>query len=150
MKTTALAQPQDAPARAGLPRRLAAAFYDAFLLFALWFAAAAAMLPLTGGEAVGPGNPLFTSYLFLVAFLFFGWFWTHGGQTLGMRAWRLRVQRRDGGPLTWSHALLRFLVAIPSWLLLGAGFLWALVDRDGQTWHDRYSETVVVRVSSKS
>lgn len=134
---------------AGLLRRLGAILYDSLLLFALLFVATALVLPLTGGQAIAPHNPLYTSYLFLVSFFFFAWFWTHGGQTLGMRAWRIRVQQRNGSPITWTQALLRFMTAIASWLLLGAGFLWALVDREKMAWHDRYSQTVLVVVPKK-
>ena len=129
---------------ASLLRRLAAILYDGLLLIALLFIAAAVVLPLTGGEAVHSGNPLFTSYLFIVAFVFYAWFWTHGGQTLGMRAWRLRVVRYDGGPISLWQALLRYLVAYVSWVALGAGFWWSLVDREKLTWHDRYSQTKLI------
>ncbi len=134
------------PQRAGLARRLAAIFYDTLLLFAVLFFATALALPFTHGQAVRPHNPWYSSYLLLVTFFFLAWFWVHGGQTLGMRAWGLRVQRRDGGPISWWQALLRFLVAMASWAVLGAGFWWMLVDREHMTWHDRYSETVIVRI----
>lgn len=130
--------------RAGLLRRLAAILYDALLAAAVLFLAVALVLPLTDGEAVQAGNPLFTSYLFLVLFLFFAWFWIHGGQTLGMRAWRLRVQTRDGRPISWGQAMLRYLMAWVSLLAGGLGYLWLLVDRDNETWHDRFSDTVMV------
>lgn len=141
----------DAPAckPVGLLRRLGAILYDSLLLFALFFIATALVLPLTGGQAIAPHNPFYTSYLFLISFFFFAWFWTHGGQTLGMRAWRIRVQQRNGSPITWTQALLRFMTAIASWLLLGAGFLWVLVDREKMAWHDRYSQTVLVVVPKK-
>jgi uncharacterized RDD family membrane protein YckC len=139
-------QPVAALARAGLLRRLGAVLYDALLLFALLFFAGALVLPFTGGEAVPSGNWVFSTYLLLVSFLFFGWFWTHGGQTLGMRAWRIRVQQPDGTPVTWGQALRRFLTALLSWGLFGAGFLWVLIDRNGQSWHDRASGTVSVRL----
>ncbi|QKT04552.1 RDD family protein [Ectothiorhodospiraceae bacterium 2226] len=142
-KTTATPVAAPTLPRAGLLRRFAAIFYDALLLIAVWMGAAALVLAFTGG-AVSPGNPLFQTYLLLVTFAFFAWFWMHGGQTLGMRAWRVRLRRRDGGPLTLYHVLLRFMVAIGSWLALGLGFLWALVDKEGLTWHDRYSETELV------
>lgn len=129
----------------GLLRRLAVIVYDAFLLFAVAFVAGILALPLTG--AITPGNPFFTSYIFFVCFFFFGWFWTHGGQTLGMRAWRVRVQRYDGGPITWWQAMLRFLVAFVSWGALGLGFLWSLFDKRKRTWHDIYSESVLVVIS---
>ncbi len=100
---------------ASLFRRLAAMVYDGLLLLAVLFVSTAIVLPLTGGEAVGAGNPVFMTYLFLVSFFFFAWFWTHGGQTLGMRAWKIRVQRLDGGPISWSQALLRYMVGLISW-----------------------------------
>jgi uncharacterized RDD family membrane protein YckC len=61
-----------------------------------------------------------------------------------MRAWRVRVQRYDGKPITWWQALLRFLIAFVSWGALGLGFLWSLYDKRKRTWHDIYSESVLV------
>jgi len=130
--------------RCGLLRRLAAIFYDTLLLLAVLFVAAGIPLLFTGGKPLAPGNPFMTIYLFLVSFFFFGWFWLHGGQTLGMRAWRIRVQTRDGNPITWWQAMLRFLVAFASWGCLGLGFLWSLWDKEKMTWHDRYTESVLV------
>ncbi|MFA5531721.1 MAG: RDD family protein [Thiohalomonadaceae bacterium] len=128
----------------GLIRRLAAIVYDAVLLFGVVFLASALIQPFT--KVINPGNPFFTLYFVAVVFAFFGWFWTHGGQTLGMRAWRVRVQRPDGQPITWGQAALRYLVAILSWAVLGLGFLWSLIDREKRTWHDLVSETVLVVV----
>lgn len=107
------------PSPARLPRRLAAIIYDVLLLIGVLVGATALALALVvaviGGaafEAHNPlvGNPFFQTYLFLVCFFFYGGFWTHGGQTLGMRAWRLRLQRRDGQGVSWWQALLRFLI----------------------------------------
>jgi uncharacterized RDD family membrane protein YckC len=105
---------------AGLPRRLAAIVYDGLLLAGvLIFASALAwglMATLLGSAAVASnnplqGNPFFQTYLLLVCFFFYGGFWVRAGQTLGMRAWRLRITRRDGRGIGWSQALLRFLTA---------------------------------------
>jgi uncharacterized RDD family membrane protein YckC len=130
---------------AGLFRRLMAMLYDMLLLLSLLLSATALALLVTRGR-LDYHHPLFRSYLFLVCFLFYAWFWTHGGQTLGMRAWRLRVQRLDGRPITLWQALLRFLAAIPSWALLGLGYLWILVDKNRMALHDRISESVIVRL----
>jgi uncharacterized RDD family membrane protein YckC len=138
------APPANEPA--GLLPRLGALFYDSLLLLAVWFCATAILLPFTHGEALQAGNPLYTSYLFMVSFFFYGWFWVRGGQTLGLRAWRLRVQRPDGRPITWLQALLRFFTALLSWAALGFGFWWILFDKRKRSWHDLYSETVTVRV----
>ena len=127
----------------GLLRRLAAIAYDSLLLFGVLFVAAAIVVAFNRGEEVH--HPLFSVYLLGVSYLFFGWFWTHGGQTLGMRAWKFRVQRFHGGAISWQQALRRYLLAIVSWAVLGLGFLWMLVDKDKMTLHDRFSRTVLVR-----
>ncbi len=133
------------PKPASLFRRLAALLYDSLLLLAVWFVATAILLPFTGGEAV-QHNPFLTTYLLFISFFFYSYFWMHGGQTLGMRAWNLQLRNMNPGPITLWQALLRFMAAIPSALLLGAGYLWMLVDRDKLTWHDRYSETRIVQL----
>ena len=127
----------------GLLRRLAAMLYDSLLLFATLYFATLILLPFNSGEAITP-QPLYTLYLFAVSFLYFAWAWTRGGQTLGMRAWRLRLVRRDGLPVTWGLAALRFLAALLSWAVAGAGFLWVLVDSDRLSWHDRLSATHLI------
>ena len=137
--------PDQQPKPASLFRRLAALFYDSLLLLAIWFIATALLLPLTSGEAIR-ANPLLTSYLLFISFFFYGWSWMHGGQTLGMRAWKLQLHNMRPGPLSWWQVLLSFLVALPSGLLFGLGYLWMLVDRKKLTWHDRYSETRVVQL----
>ena len=131
---------------AGLFRRLAALLYDSLLLLAVWFIAIAILLPLTGGEAFRANNPLITTYLLLISFFFYSWFWMHGGQTLGMRAWKLQLRSLRPGPLSWWQLLLRFIVALPAGALFGLGYLWILVDRKKLSWHDRYSETTVVQL----
>ena len=136
--------PVPTAAPVSLLRRLGAVLYDTLLLLSVLFIATALVLVLTGGEAIPAGNPFFSSYLLFICFMFYGWFWTHGGQTLGMRAWKIRVQQRNGAAISWWQAMLRFLSAIVSWLALGLGFLWMLVDRDKLTWHDRCSKTVLV------
>ena len=130
-----------------LPRRLAAIAYDLLLLLAVLFVASFLALMVNGGAPVQSGNPFYTAYMLLVVFLIYTWFWVHGGQTLGMRAWRLRVLRNDGQPLTWGDALKRFLCAFLSLLPLGIGFFWSVFDNENRAWHDRLSHTRLVLVS---
>jgi uncharacterized RDD family membrane protein YckC len=137
-------QPVDRLASAGLLRRLAGVVYDSLLLVALWMVATGLWLLAAGGRPPADGDPLFQLYLLVIAFLFFGGFWIRGGRTLGMQAWRMRVVSADGRALTWRQAAIRFFAAILSWLPLGAGYLWCLVDRDRNTLHDRLSGTRTV------
>jgi len=130
---------------AGLALVLAAVAYDGLLTLAIAFLATALALAFTGGEAVAAGTPLYRAWLLVACFPYFGWCWSRGGQTLGMRAWRLALRREDGGPVTPADAALRYLGALVSWLALGLGFLWLLGPRR-RSWHDILSRTVVVRV----
>jgi len=134
---------------ADLLRRFAAMFYDALLLAALLMLATAVVLPFTHGEAIAAGSPGWMRYSYralLVAVVagYFGFFWTHSGQTLGMLAWRIRVIRADGSLLRWRDVFKRLAAALLSWSAVGLGYLWLLFDRERLTWHDRLSGTRIV------
>jgi uncharacterized RDD family membrane protein YckC len=131
--------------RPGLMRRLCAIFYDCVLLFGVLYGASFPLLIASGGEALPPGNPYYQAYLLAVIYLYFTVFWTRGGQTLGMKAWRLRLVNSDGNRPDWRQASVRFAGALLSWAFLGLGFFWILFDSQRRAWHDRLSETVLVR-----
>jgi len=134
----------DTPRRMSLWRLFAALFYDLILLFAVWFFAALVILILLGADF--GHTHAFQLYLYAIGMLYFTGFWTHGGQTLGLRTWRLRVTGPDGrSGISWKQALIRAVTAQLSWLAFGLGYLWALWDREGLTWQDRLSGTRVVR-----
>ena len=164
------------PASAPAIKRLLAMLYDAFLLIAVLFLAMALMLLASRGYQFQAGNPLMTVYLLLVSFVFFGWFWTHGGQTLGMRAWKLRVQQHTGEAIMWRQAAVRFVTALPAWtvlfigialaagiplhaypwldqlsrlpkwLILIVGIVWLVVDQWPDGWRDKVSGTRVIKL----
>lgn len=134
---------------ASLWLRLLAGLYDLLPLLGLWFFAGAIALGLTGGalEAHVIERKLLTQIL-LLAFTaaYFVISWSRGGQTIGMRAWRLRVLSADSTRLTWPRALLRFLVALISLAAFGIGFLWAAFEPQQRTWHDIVANTKLVRM----
>lgn len=124
-------------------RRFAAAIYDFLLLLALWVGAAFIAVLLRAGQPAAIGDALFQGALLGIALLFNAWFWTHGGQTLGMRAWRLQLRKEGGGNVSWGRAALRFLIAVPAWLC-GVGVLWSLFHPERKTWQDLLSGTEMV------
>ncbi len=131
---------------AGLLPVLAAAAYDGVITLAILFLGTALALLATGGEAIPPGTAIYNVYLLALSFPYFGWCWVRGGNTLGMRAWGLRIRRADGRDVTWSHAVARYFAALLSWSALGLGFLWMAFDRERCSWHDRISGTRLVRI----
>lgn len=138
------------PAPAGLARRLAGMVYESLIVLALLLVSSLAFLLVSPDAAATAARPLFQAYLLGIIGLYFTWFWTHGGQTIAMRAWRLRVLRRDGEPLSWRDAWLRFGLAVLSVGLVGLGLLWSLVDRNRQFLHDRLAGTTIVRTDDPS
>ena len=129
---------------AGVFRRLAAGCYDALLLGAVWMLATLAIVAIRGGKPVPPGQIGYQLLLIGTTALFFITSWLRGGQTLGMRAWRLRVERESGEPLDVRTGILRFLGGLLSVLSGGLGLVWLWIDRDELTWHDRLAGTRVV------
>ncbi len=125
-------------------RRLGAMLYDGLLLSALLMVAALPVVLIAGANSEFFKSPAYTLYLYVISFLFFGWFWTHGGQTLGMRSWKLQVTCDDGFTLGWDNALIRFLGATLSLCVFGIGFFWILLDSEKLAWHDRLSRTHVL------
>lgn len=156
-RAAAAAVPPARPA-ALVGRRLLALSYDAFPVVALWmvvavpFALADAAISGDPRHNIGPFSPmqwLLWAACWLVTGAYAVLSWRRGGQTLGMRPWRLRVVAADGGPATTRAACLRFVVGTASLLPGGLGFWWAWVDRDRLAWHDRASHTRVVRIEKK-
>ena len=141
----------DAPRAPSLLRRLGALLYDGVLLLALLMLAILILIvpydliasrPYPHGELLY--RTLLQGYLSAVIGGFYLYFWTHGGQTLGMRAWRIRVVRIDGGPLDSADALRRLAWAALSLAPAGLGLWWCLLDPEGLAWHDRRSRTRLV------
>lgn len=163
-------------AAAGIFRRLASLLYDALLVVAILFVATVPWLPFTGGEAITPQASglvaqLYRAWLLAVAFAYFGLSWTRTGQTLGMRAWRIRLVRAAGGRAGWMDALVRFTLGAAMAIMAGSGlwFLrapgwsvgdaaaillllppvanlcWTAFDREGRSLQDLASMTRVIR-----
>lgn len=142
-------EPSPAAVPAALHWRVLAALYDLFPALALWFVTAALVLLLRGGAPVAPDSAaawLLLGSMSAVGFVYYGISWRRGGQTLGMRAWRLRLVGASGEAPPWSALLLRYLVAGLSLAAFGLGFLWSLWDPQRRSWHDLASDTRLLRL----
>lgn len=96
-----------------LSRRMACMVYEGVLLFGVVVIAGLVYAALSQQRHALQGTAGLQAMLFVVIGAYFVVFWSRGGQTLPMRTWQLRVERRDGAPLTPGRALVRYLF---SWL----------------------------------
>lgn len=129
-------------------RRTLSMFYDFLLLLAIWFIASFIFHLVFRDTTAVYFRPLFQFYLLFVAGMYFIWFWTHGGQTLAMQTWKMRVVTSSGQRLTTRQAITRYLLAVIGITFFGFGIMWALFDRDRQYLHDRLAGTRIVNVEN--
>lgn len=142
------AGPHDAtdPRPALIGWRLLALVYDFFPVAALWFLVGAAFVAAHGDAVTGGALGMIEfAALLAVTGLYAVASWRRGGQTLGMRPWRLRVVAQDGGRAQVRQLVVRYAVGIVSLLAFGLGFWWAWMDPGGRAWHDRASGTRLLR-----
>ena len=165
---------------AGLLRRLGAILSDSMVIFGLLALTTliifVPILHKLGKNAMVPAevgwlwSGLYFLTLLSVCFSFFGYFWRRSGQTIGMRAWRIKVETCDGKLLTWSASLRRWVLALSPWaismvvfnmaevmhstllkatgagvILLGlAGVLVMYTNPERLTWYDRLSRSRLI------
>lgn len=128
-----------------LRHRLLSLVYESLLLAAVISATALPIVMLTSSWHPGVSRTVLQTAMVVVCGVYFVWQWTRSGQTLAMKTWRLQLVSHDGKLLTPVHASLRYLLALAGTLACGAGFLWALVDRDRSFLHDRLAGTLIIR-----
>ncbi|QUJ67908.1 RDD family protein [Photobacterium sp. GJ3] len=142
----------------GLFRRIGAWIYDALVV--------AAVLMLAGGLAMAVvaillnagiltlapyidaseylskhpvAAPLYSMYLALSVIGFYAYFWCKAGQTLGMRAWKLRIQNADGSNIRLTQALIRMATSA-----FGLGNLMVPFSTTKQSFQDLMAECEMV------
>jgi uncharacterized RDD family membrane protein YckC len=164
--THVIAPPERLPAPR-LWRRMACFLYEGVVLSGVVMAAGLLYAWLTGQRDEMAGRQGLQAFVFAVLAVYFTWFWSHGGQTVAMKAWHIRLLSADGTPVSQARALLRFvlgwlwfapallllwLFGATSWGLvfagLGAGVFGyaalAWLQPEQQFWHDVVSGTRLV------
>ena len=121
--TAAAAQPTAVLETPGLVRRLAAFTYEGVLLFGVLMIAAYLYSSLTQQRHAMQGHAGLQAFLFVVLGIYFIWFWSHGGQTVAMRAWNVRLLTQDGNPVSQARAGARYLSSWV-WFLPGLSAAW--------------------------
>ena len=160
-----------APPTPRLARRLACFVYEGVLLFGVLMISGYLYSSLTQQRNALQGRHGLQAFLFVVLGIYFVWFWSHGGQTLAMKTWHIRLVTRAGAPVSQPRALARYVLAwcwfLPALLLLwltgasGLGEIFAALlagvlvyaglsrlDRDRQFPHDLLCGTRLVDARS--
>jgi len=141
-------QPRPAP----LWTRLIAMLYDSFLVLAISMGYGAVMTAITAHQSANQAKDYeptveglgFQLGWIAIIFAFYCFFWLRAGQTVGMKAWRLKIVSNTGRSLTLWQCMIRFLAACFSLGLGGLGFWWALIDKKKETLHDKISKSSVM------
>jgi uncharacterized RDD family membrane protein YckC len=134
----------------GFGRRFAALLYDSFLLLALLMIYTGISIVFTPGhvavtQEMGDWWYVYRAGELVVIGGYYLLNWVHSGQTLGMRAWRIKVVLDDGRPMTTRAGLLRFAFGFIAWPPAALGVLWLYFDPYHAAIHDRLSKTRVIR-----
>jgi uncharacterized RDD family membrane protein YckC len=154
-------------------RRLVALVYDLLIVLAIVMVVGLLCQLATGGRLIETGArtviPLWYQLLQgMVVAAYFVASWRRGGQTVGMRPWRIRVSRDDGGTISLQQAVIRVAVAAAPllllalepaiglratlWTVLAAWTLWfavALFDSRRRTLHDLAADTELRRMGGQ-
>ena len=143
---------------ANLWRRLGAFIYDLLALSAVMMLAAIIAILLvfiltkTGVVKVEPyqdiagylaHNSFFAAYLAFVIVAFYSYFWVRAGQTIGMKAWRLRVQNSNGHNITLMQSIIRMATSA-----FGLGNLMAIFP-NRNAFQDLWAECEVIVLSKQ-
>ena len=119
--------------------------YDFVIVISLlMLATLLAMLAGFGGRTAMQ-DPAYTVYLLSIWFFYLAWCWHKGGMTVGMRAWRVKIEDESGNRPGWGRSTIRFLASLLSAAAVGIGFAWALLDSRKRSWHDILSGTRLIR-----
>jgi uncharacterized RDD family membrane protein YckC len=144
---TAGSGPAADPVLAGLRRRLLSLIYEALILAAVLLAAGLPVVMLSSGWDRTVARLALQGWLLVLCGGFYVWQWSGTGQTLPMKTWRIKLIATDGSPVSVGRAVARYGAALAGIAAFGAGYLWALIDRDRQFLHDRVAGTHLVAVA---
>ena len=124
-------------------KHFAAFIYDILPLLGIFLLTSFVVVLIRNGVEVEPHTWWFDLLIFAELAFYYIYSWKKGGQTLGMRAWRIKIVPNQPGQLTisWYRASIRFFVGIVSTILLGTGLFWKQVSKRQLSWMDLVSDS---------
>lgn len=111
--------------------------YELLTIVAIIFVSTGLFLIVAGDAGHGIKRLFLQLFLWLVVGAYYIRCWIKTGQTLAMQAWKLKLVDERHRLLSIRQAMAKYLLATVSMAFFGAGFLWAVVDKDSRFLHDR-------------
>lgn len=158
MTSSSTDSPNNAEAKpAALWKRLFATIYDVMILVALsllYGALVTLISTVVLGNSAENYRPnasgLFVQIGWVISVLgFYCFFWLRVGQTVAMKAWRLKLVTNSGHPLDLSTCALRGVLGFASFACFGLGYFWQIFDPQKLAFHDRLTKTKVIQLSKE-
>jgi len=124
-------------------KHFAAFIYDIFPLVGIFILTSFIVMAFKSGEIVEPHNLWFGLLLLTEIIFYYVYSWKKGGQTLGMRAWKMVIvpNHASQSHLTWTQAFIRLFAGTFSTLLLGIGLFWKPFSKNSLSWMDIVSDS---------
>jgi uncharacterized RDD family membrane protein YckC len=119
----AMSNPPIALPAPSLWRRMCCFVYEGVLLFGVVMIAGWLFSTLTQQRHALALRHELQFFLFLVLGVYFIWFWSHGGQTVAMKTWHVRILTSEGKPVSEYRSALRYLLSWV-WMLPGLAVGW--------------------------
>ena len=124
-----------------LIKRLIACVYELLVLIAIWMLVTWLFL-LCFHSAESPSMRLLLQvFLWLSAGVYFVLSWYRSGQTLALKAWKMKIVYHDNKTLSLTQACLRYILASLLMMPFGLTIVWSFFDKDHQFLHDRLLKT---------
>lgn len=133
---------------ASLLRILGSVFYDWLIVLSLLMIGGFFIVPLysvlSGNESFMAGSPFFRLYVLAIITLYFGYFWMRSGQTVGMKAWRIKLIGVENPKITAKQVIIRLIVAMPAYGFALLGLFWRFIDPHQRSWLDLTSNSCLI------
>jgi uncharacterized RDD family membrane protein YckC len=135
---------------AGVGQRLASYLVDAVVLIIIYIALIFLFGVQIEEEAIAGGDfsTTFTAVYVLMAAIAIGYYtyFFGKGQTPGMKLVEIKLIRTDGvHPVGYKKGFFRWVGMEISGMVLLLGYIWILIDKKKQGWHDKIAGTYVVK-----
>jgi uncharacterized RDD family membrane protein YckC len=128
-----------------LLKRLVACVYDALILIAIWMVVTWFYIICFGEVSSAYQRMVLQILLWLSAGIYFIFSWYKGGQTLALKAWKMKIVSQDNIGLTLKSACMRYVLASVLVMPFGLTLVWAFVDKNQLFLHDRLLKTKCIR-----